>query len=185
MIRRTLRFLWLQYVALSAILFCAAVAWGVRSCVRFDEISYHRFEYPTGQFVQFVLASDAGRVRLYYFDHPRVHALAMPPQGWRTDTGTYIDWFEPFRWSNITNIELSGLTALLEDEPAGATRLSLPYWFIAILSLPLPVIEMRRWRTRGKAVLKGLCPVCGYDLRASPQRCPECGTAIEAKTSVP
>jgi predicted amidophosphoribosyltransferase len=58
---------------------------------------------------------------------------------------------------------------------------AVPYWFIAVLALPLPLIWVVRWRKRRRVAREGLCRVCGYGLRASVERCPECGTGIEAK----
>ena len=55
--------------------------------------------------------------------------------------------------------------------------ISFPYWALAVVSAIRPVLLLRRWRRdRAGPDDQRLCAVCSYDLRATPARCPECGT---------
>ena len=50
-----------------------------------------------------------------------------------------------------------------------------PVWFAALAFAVLPVGRAFRWQMRRGRVRVGRCAACGYDLRATPRRCPECG----------
>ena len=54
------------------------------------------------------------------------------------------------------------------------------YWLPWALSLPLPLFWLARRRGWIGRRAAGLCPACGYDLRASSTRCPECGVEVRA-----
>jgi hypothetical protein len=55
------------------------------------------------------------------------------------------------------------------------------YWLIILLTGIVPVAWLVRFRRRASWSWRlGLCRACGYDLRATPDRCPECGNVPKA-----
>lgn len=61
----------------------------------------------------------------------------------------------------------------------------IPYWkpVVAFLLLPAWRIQLRIGARRER-LRAGLCRQCGYDLRASADRCPECGTLIRSNAEL-
>jgi hypothetical protein len=58
------------------------------------------------------------------------------------------------------------------------TAIRAPHWFIALVLIGPSLLALRKSRRLRHRLAAGLCPACGYDLRASEDRCPECGLAI-------
>ena len=92
-----------------------------------------------------------------------------------------------FLLERYPHIPLSNRSAQGPNRMWWTWQVRLPYGAAAAAAVTavLPVTRLlitRRMRRRRS----GLCPACGYDLRASRDRCPECGTPISrARSSAP
>ena len=77
-----------------------------------------------------------------------------------------------------------GFLKMREQTDPGESILTMgalvPCWFLALVSGVLPLVWLTRWRRNAiiaRRRIAGQCTACGYDLRASPDRCPECGVS--------
>lgn len=61
--------------------------------------------------------------------------------------------------------------------------LAIAFALPALVALVLALKRRARERVRERRVSQGHCEACGYDLRASMGRCPECGNAAPAMIS--
>ena len=65
-----------------------------------------------------------------------------------------------------------------DGEGLGHYAITVPHWFILLFCIPFPLLWFRRIRRQRHRLRNNLCLTCGYDLRASPDRCPECGKHV-------
>ena len=107
------------------------------------------------------------------------------------DEGNHWKFFGEDRWGRAENGDFWGLIGNGGDVLGGLIRphyfydiwpepdiwvVTVPMWMPTVLLLSLLAWQLYHRRHSSRST--GACLNCGYDLRATPQRCPECGTIV-------
>lgn len=168
-------FLWWRprkaaWVLSAASLVLLAIVW-FRSHWQFDRVfvshgTYVEIAVSAGQ--AFVTWSDAGppaqeRASLMWWSHPQ-RTIASIPSGRIVYAG----------WRQL-GFGVGTESSFYGGVPATFRRVIVPFWFVVCLALLWPGIRLLAWGRRRNRLRRGYCPMCGYDLRATPGACPECG----------
>jgi hypothetical protein len=110
------------------------------------------------------------------------YILAAPSVGYSPKDPHAADW-QALGFRYLRNNGWMPIAQMIGRYPyAQSTALFIPHWALAVLfgllcaAGLIPIL--RRWHRRRH----GLCLNCGYDLRGTPDRCPECGAT---NTTVP
>jgi hypothetical protein len=145
---------------------------------------------PTWLITEFAASSGYGelrfaRVRTWY--HTPTARLALgqisDPGGWHFRQHKVDDDLIDRPRAFLRNLKFRYLTDTRAMPMYGRDEdmsLYVPYWFPFLVGAFLPGLRLWRRSRRPLGARRNLCPACGYDLRATPDRCPECGRRATA-----
>jgi hypothetical protein len=151
----------------------------IRSVWRGDVLIY---SHPDAQF--FRALSVAGFISIQAAPHcPSLHCGLR----WHAFPRGSFYWSPPT--TRASDGRLWSVTPYSGEQPQIAVwSITFPHGLLAaIVGIPLLIPSALRWRQsyiRRRRTARGCCACCGYDLRASPGRCPECGVAIGRETGM-
>ena len=179
-----MRRLFLLASAVSLILCAATVGLWVRSYHRLDVVANPQADVPSGVWrTQFSgwchrgqLLVMRSRAQEDYYGDVAWHSFSADEEV------TAFQLFDRY----LADANASGTAGFLwgrvaRADGSGRVVLTVPLWSLAALFAAYPFARITLWfgnmrRRRRRA--SGLCSACGYDLRATPDRCPECGTVV-------
>ena len=160
--KRLLRWAFDFFALLSAALFVGVCVLWVRGHWRQDDLSADF----AGRAYQ--LTSGGGRL-LVARSRPGLPASPRP-EGVRWSSMPTFRWDDSYGTPWLATRRPVGLATVRTPSAGGVL---VPQWLACLAAAPLPAAWLAGRDARHPR--PGHCPACGYDLRATPHRCPECG----------
>jgi hypothetical protein len=178
----------LNTIATLPVLLCALVL--VWSYLRTISVGYSRSATESGRLVVY---ATSGAVDRGWF-HVRSVTVRPSERGENLDMSRReFGWTSPrfYSFAHQRNFLVPTYHGVYQDQSRSAKaglgitsgwELTIPVWELVVVTfIPVPLVARRAWNRRllRRRRLAGVCSTCGYDLRASGDRCPECGTVPE------
>ena len=132
------------------------------------------------------LWAESHRGALYFTLHRTPYSIGVsnPEPGWELDVSPVDDVVLYETAAEVPVRRWIPLRLFYDVFPAETHVAAVPHWVPLLAAAALPVVRGLRRRRRAARLRSGACPSCGYDLRGSPGRCPECGAARKAEVAV-
>jgi hypothetical protein len=197
--------------AISGFLCLVSVALAIHACFYCEVLTWWGKISPDGWQDKLTFRPWVGQGQIWYTrfrfapadEHyyiPIVHGY--PP---RTGPLSGFEYRAPMRWQPVTVhafLKQHHLFGLFAFEGEGINfdlakdigrphiyergwHIGFPLWVPVILFAVLPAVVLLRRRRERRRLIGGYCSVCGYDLRATLGRCPECGATTPAASIEP